>query len=69
MRIDRSTTFLLALAVGVSWTLAGCGSGGDGEMVKMAPEAEKKAQDMLNGMQKKMQDMHKGAGKGAKNRG
>jgi hypothetical protein len=68
MRTDRSASFLLTLVVGVSLTFPGCGSGGDGEMVKMAPEAEKKVQDMLGGMQKKMQDMHKAQGKGA-NRG
>jgi hypothetical protein len=65
MRIDRSASFLLTLAVGVSLTFPACGSGGDGEMVKMAPEAEKKVQDMLGGMQKKMQDMHKAQGKAA----
>jgi hypothetical protein len=68
MRIDRparSTSFLLTIAVGVAFSIAGCG-GGDGETVKVSDEAQKKTQDMLGGMQKKMQDMHKADKKGAR---
>jgi hypothetical protein len=65
MRIDRSASFPLALVVGVSWTFAGCGSGG-GDTVQVSPDAQKKTQDMLGNMQKKMQDLHKADGKAAK---
>ena len=64
MRIDRSASLLLSIAVGVAFTIAGCGSGGD--TVTVSPEAEKKTQEMLGGMQKKMQDMHKGDKKATK---
>jgi hypothetical protein len=65
MRIDRNaraTSLLLTIPVGVALTIAGCG-GGEGETVKVSDEAQKKTQDMLGGMQKKMQDLHKGQGK------
>jgi len=65
MRIDRSGSFLLALVVGVSWTFPGCGGSG-GDTVQVAPDAQKKTQDMLENMQKKMKDQHKADGKAGK---
>jgi hypothetical protein len=65
MRIDRSASFLLAFVVGVSLTFPGCGGSG-GDTVQISPEAQKKTQDMLGGMQKKMQDLHKADGTAAK---
>jgi hypothetical protein len=68
MRIDRparGTSLLLAIAVGVALTIAGCG-GGDGETVKISDEAQKKTQDMLGGMMEKMKAQHKADLKSAK---
>jgi hypothetical protein len=61
MRIDRparTASFLLTVAVGVAFTTTGCGLGGD-ETVRISPDAQKKTQDMLGNMQKKMFDLHK----------
>jgi hypothetical protein len=66
MRIDRSASFLLTVAVGVAFTIAGCGSAGDGQTVEVSSEAQKKTQDMLSNMHKNMQLRHKAQGKAAK---
>jgi hypothetical protein len=71
MRIDRParvTTALFTFTVGVALTIAGCGSG-EQQSVQISPDAQKKTQDMLSGMQKKMQELHKGEGKAAKRGG
>jgi len=65
-RPSRFTAFLLPLTFCVSCAIVGCGSGADEKTVKISPEAEKKTQDMLNSMQEKMRDLHKGAGKVAR---
>jgi len=60
MRNDRPfrpASLSLALAVGLG-PLTGCGSGG-GTSVAVAPEAQKKTQDMLNNMHKQMEVQHK----------
>jgi hypothetical protein len=64
MRIDRparATSFLLTIALGVAFTNAGCDSG-DPTQVKVSPEVQKKTEDMLKGMQKKMEDQHRPKG-------
>jgi hypothetical protein len=69
MRIDRPTraaSFLLTIAVGMAFTNAGCGSGGDGTQVKVSPEVEKKTQDMLGNMHKNMAEQHKAKNAAAK---
>ncbi len=65
MRIDRWVCGLLILVVGIAWTFPGCGSGG-GDTVQISPDAQKKTQDMLGSMQKKMQDLHKADSKATK---
>jgi hypothetical protein len=66
MRIDRparAASFLLTIAVGVAFTIAGCGPGGDGKTAEVSPEALQKTQDMLNNMHKNMQEKHRAQGK------
>jgi hypothetical protein len=65
MRIDRSASLVIMLVVGIALTLAGCGSGG-GDTAQVAPEVQKKTQDMLTNMHKNMEVQHKGEGKAAK---
>ena len=66
MQVERSATILVTLAVGVAMTINGCGSSGDGEMVNMSPEVQKKTEDMLTNMHKNMEEKHRPAGKAAK---
>jgi hypothetical protein len=67
MRIDRlvrTAAFPLTIAVGVAFTNAGCDSaGGDGQSVTVSPDVQKKTDDMLRNMQKKMEDQHRPKGK------
>jgi hypothetical protein len=67
MKVNRSACFLLTLVVGVSWTFTGCGGSG-GATAEVSPDAQKKTQDMLENMQKKMKDLHKADPKGATKR-
>ncbi len=58
MRIDRpirSACLSLTFAVGVAWTIAGCGSG-DGTSAEVSPEAQKKVQTMLTNMPNMMKE-------------
>jgi hypothetical protein len=68
MRIDRlarTAAFPLAIAVGVAFTNAGCGSaGGDGQTAQVPQDVQKKTEEMLNNMHKKMELQHKGKGRG-----
>jgi hypothetical protein len=59
MRIDRRTRarVLLGLAIGISWPIAGCGSGG-GSTAEVSPEAQKKVQTMLNNIPGEMKAKH-----------
>ncbi len=63
-RHSKFTVFLLAFAVCLSCAFVGCDSGSaTGTVAKVSPEAEKKTQDMLNGIQDKMKGLHQGEGK------
>jgi hypothetical protein len=67
MRIDRlvrTAAFPLMIAVGVAFTNAGCGSGGDGQTATVSPEVQKKTDDMLGNMHKNMELQHKAKGRG-----
>jgi hypothetical protein len=65
-RCSRIIALLLSLSLCLTFTIVGCDSGGDGKSAKVAPEAEKKTQDMLNNIQQKMKDLHKGEGKASR---
>jgi hypothetical protein len=65
-RRRRFIALFLSLAFCVTLAIVGCDSGGDGKSAKVSPEAEKKTQDMLNNIQQKMKDLHKGEGKASK---
>ena len=68
MRIDRKFAALLSCSRSPSAlrSRSPVAVGGDGETVKISDEAQKKTQDMLGDMQKKMQDLHKADKKGAR---
>jgi hypothetical protein len=73
MRTERRcppASLLLALAVGVSWPITGCGGGGDGDIAQASPEVQKKTEDMLKNMHKNMEAKYKAkkAGAAAQNR-
>ena len=71
MRIDRparAASVLLTIAVSVAFTNAGCDSGGDPTQVKVSPEVQTKTEEMLKGMQKRMEDQHRPKGAAPKGR-
>ena len=59
----RTKRAMLVIAVGIAFTIAGCGPGGNGKTAEVSPEAQKKTEDMLNNMYKHMKEKHKGEGK------
>ena len=68
MRLDRSRTAALGLAlaimIGAATAGSGCGGPTEGSQAKVPEEVQKKTENMLNNMQKDMATKYKGAPKG-----
>ena len=63
VRSGRFSSLAFCCAATIAFGFFGCGGGGDGTQVKVAPEALKKTEDFLQNYQKSMYDQHKPKGK------
>lgn len=63
VRSKRSLSLAYCGAATIAFGFFGCGGGGDGTQVQVAPEALKKTEDFLKNYQKSMYDQHKPKGK------
>ncbi len=63
-RPGRTAALVLAFALPIAWSVAGCGGGSTTTTAQVTPEAQKKTEEYLKNYQKSMFDQHKGkAGK------